>query len=255
MKFTLYKLWCMFELSVPRYEKETFGHYVGELRKVELDDMHYNYPEMRVLPDYLHGNRIMACTFRGKEEPDVVRHLNSLGFLFVSTYSDVVCVRRDFTEIEVNSDIVVEPTSSPDDYEAMCLIKHRVYDYSTYQVDSRFDSAVTSLRNVKRLRSYFNNPNHVAYVCRVGGEVVGYLQFVLDKIWKVGYCVNGAVSPDYHGLFLGAKLYSDAFKGVFGMGCDSITSGYSNQNFPVMKLHQACGFKVSKHEIHLRLKL
>jgi ribosomal protein S18 acetylase RimI-like enzyme len=137
-----------------------------------------------------------------------------------------------------------------EDYKQMVDIKSRVFDYSTHQLDPSLDKEKTSHRNVLRLSSYFTNPNHCAYVGRLNGKVIGYLQFVVNG--KSALCTNGAIDPNYHGMFIGAKIYSNAFESVFDQGVKVITSGYCNQNIPARKIHQACNFKVKEHEIHLR---
>lgn len=241
----------VFGLTVPPYEKHIFGRDLAELRLVN------NAPQEPVyccddIKSFLQVQDIMACTFRGQEQTSVVRYLELLGFLFVGTYSAVKCRDRDFTGELVYNDLQVV-RALEEDYAEMISIKGLIYDYSTHQIDPSFDKATTSYRNTMRLRSYFSNPDHRAYVVRFEGGVIGYLQFVVDLERRTALCTNGCVDPLYHNLFIGAKLYSCAFKDVFEQGIKVITSGYCNQNMPAMKLHQACGFRVYEHEIHLRL--
>lgn len=248
----VYKDWA-FELSIPEYDTATFGHQVGELRLLPLPKQTDNMG-MDCLIAYLKKNNIRICTFRGEEDTVLVRYLASLGFNFVGTYSDVICKRKDFSDIPIKSDVSIEKADAKD-FGEMMDIKARVFDYSTYQLDPALVLGITTRRNVLRLKSYFSNPLHCSYVCKVSGRVVGYIQFLIDLDNRIAYTENGAIDPDYQNMFIGAKLYSDAFKRVFDMGVRSITSGYCNQNTPVVKIHQAIGFKVRKHEIHLRIKI
>lgn len=241
----------IFHVTTPLYEVPIFGDYMGEMRLIQdIPDGFMPIPLHEISKFFL-DEEILACTFRGTENTEVVRRLNGLGFFFVGTYSVVTCVDKEFKPIPNNSDLQVIKAIEAD-YEAMINIKSKVYDYSTHQLDPLLDPATTSYRNVMRLKSYFTNPNHCAYVGKQDDVVVGYLQFVVNG--DTAFCANGAIHPDYQGLFIGAKVYSDAFSNVFKQGVKIITSGYCNQNIPARKLHQACGFKVKDHEIHLRYK-
>jgi ribosomal protein S18 acetylase RimI-like enzyme len=248
----------LFELTIPEYETAIFGGKMGELRlttKLPEEFKQYNIDpfDLDGIYAFLLHDKILACTFRGKEEINLVRTLNELGFMFVGTYSNVSCKVDEFTEILLDSDLEIRTAQLDEDFVQMKYIKSRVFDYSTHQLDPKFTNNVTSHRNVLRLSSYFNNPKHLAYVAKSGDRVVGYLQFIIDG--KKAYTVNGAIDPDYQGMFIGGKLYSMAFKKVFYAGVDVITSGYCNQNTPVVKIHQALNFKVTSHEIHLRLHI
>jgi ribosomal protein S18 acetylase RimI-like enzyme len=247
--FILRKDNWFFNLTTPDYEVFNFGYKVGELRLT--NDKSYSW-EMDNIEDYLFSNKIPVCTFRGNEEIDIVRYLNSLGFLFVGTYSEVFCRSRNFNEIKVTNDLKIIKATK-ENYQEMEKIQSTVFDYSSYQLDSMFSHSVTSKRNVKRLSSYFDNPDHIAYVSIYNNKVIGYLQFIIDG--DIAHCVNGAVDPSFHGLFIGVQLYSQSFKNIFDLGIDKITSDYCNQNIVVAKMHQAFNFKLSHHEIHLRVKL
>jgi len=240
----------LFNLTTPEYETAIFGYRMGELRLVSsfasadlcLDD----------IAQYMTDEEMLACTFRGKENIDLVRYLNSIGFLFVGTYSIVTCDTYDFYRVNMRSDLNIIQANR-DDYEGMINIKKKVFDYSTHQLDPLFHNDITSHRNVLRLKSYFDNPNHYAYICKYKNKVIGYLQFIVDKEHNTALCTNGAIDPDYHRLFIGVHVYTEAFNNIFEMGIEQITSGYCNQNLPAMKIHRSCGFKLKEHEIHLRL--
>ena len=139
------------------------------------------------------------------------------------------------------------------DFEEVLNLEKEVMDFSTFQIDPLIDSEVASQRNVIRVKSYFNNPNHRLYVVRKGEDIIGFLQFVVDFEKGEANCVNGAIAKEYQGLFVGPKLYSYAFKSVFDLGIYKIFGGYSAQNKPVVKLFSACNFRIIGEEIHLRL--
>ncbi|MDD5220014.1 MAG: hypothetical protein PHV11_05590 [Candidatus Bipolaricaulis sp.] len=240
-----------FGLSVSEYEVSNFGYNVGELKMAEEK----GYPQvmdMDKIKDYLISQKILVCTYRGAEDINMVRYLSLLGFLFVGTFSEAYCRKSNFNEIKIKNDLKITKAEK-DDYEEMKRIQASVFDYSTYQLDSMFPIRVTSERNVKRLSSYFINPHHISFVSRYDNNIIGFLQFVIDG--DIAHCVNGAVSPGFQKLFVGMQLYSESFRNIFGLGATMITSAYCNQNVSVMRMHQAFNFKVTNHEIHLRLKV
>jgi len=243
-----------FELKTPEYEIPTFGGKIGELRLIGADKVYNSdFLLFESLDGYLRDNGYIACTFRGDEDIWLVRFLNDNGFKFVGTFSKLVCPVKMNTHIRVNTDLNVT-LACEDDYEGILSVCRNVFDYSTYQMDYDFSLAKMAERNVNRVKSYFTHPKHVCYVIKIYGVVQGFLQFVFEG--DKAKCVNGAVAEDYQGLVVGSKLYSDSFSHVFDFwGADTIESGCSNQNIPVLKLHDACGFKIKSQEIHLRLKL
>jgi len=241
-----------FKLTVPEYETPIFGGLMGEIRVVSkeefLDQQYFKYIALK---DYLSNSDLLACTFRGKEDTPLIMYLQSLGFMFVGTFSNVLCTKANFRILSMFDRSHIS-LATEDDYEHMSNIQARVFDYSTHQLDPRLNTDITSKRNVLRLQSYFNRSGHRVYVYKLRGAVLGYLQFIVGD--GTATCVNGAVDPDYHGMFVGAPLYSYAFNDLFiNEECNSITSAFCNQNKPVSKLHQALGFKIMSHEVHLRL--
>jgi ribosomal protein S18 acetylase RimI-like enzyme len=241
-----------FELTSPDYETPIFGGKLGELRSIGADKV-YNSDFLLTedLCGYLWDNDYLACTFRGAEDIKLIRYLNDIGFLFVGTYGVIHCSSSDFTPLKVRDDLVMAKASEMD-YDEMTGIQSRVFDYSTHQLDFLLDSTSTSNRNVLRLKSYFSNPNHIAYIIRNDeGVLLGYMQGVIDG--GTVHLTNAAINPDYHGQRVGSTLYSKSFDSLFKSGIDLLTSGYSNQNIPVFKIHRSCGFRVYSHEIHLRI--
>lgn len=245
----------LFELTIPEYETTTFGGKMSELRLVPKRCLSSPSFALDYIDEYLMTNDILACTFRGKEDTRLVQYLNELGFKFIGTFNTMVCKELEFKEIPMQTDLIVMDGQKRD-YDAILEIESRVFDYSSYQLDPLFLNEITAYRNVLRVKSYFNNPNHHSYIIKNEKKVIGFLQFLIDDINKIGKCVNGAVDPDYHGMLVGPKLYSDAFKHIFdSFFMNKIISGCSNQNIPVLKIHRACGFRITDHEIHLRLKI
>lgn len=240
----------LFELTMPEYETTTFGGRMSELRLTKKGIVSFSLDNIR---DYLFANNILACTFRGREDTLLVQYLNDLGFKFIGTFNTMTCECGEFKFIIGPRDLKVSEAQKKD-YEAILNIEDRVFDYSTYQLDPLFQRSVTAYRNVLRVKSYFGKPNHCIYVIKHDKKVIGFLQFILDWEKKIANCVNGAVDPDYHNLFVGPKLYNYSFGDIL-LSMRKIISGCSNQNIPVLKIHRACGFRITDQEIHLRLKI
>jgi ribosomal protein S18 acetylase RimI-like enzyme len=242
-------------LTMPEYETNIFGGKMSELRAIKNEGQRVSLIlPLENIESYCRCGNILACTFRGKEDMKLVRYLNNIGFQFVSTFSTISCTKNEFKPIKAISDLKVT-VAKEEDHSEILNIESKVFDYSTYQLDDRFPNEITAFRNVVRVTSYFHNPNHCTYVIRHEGKVIGFSQFLIDTVHKTAKAVNAAVDPMYHGMFVGPKLYSDAFKDIFDWGILSITSGCSNQNTAALKIHQACGFRITEQEIHLRLKL
>jgi ribosomal protein S18 acetylase RimI-like enzyme len=234
-----------FGLTVPDYEIGNFGYKVGELRKIDsvgtFDD----------IIAYCISNDILSCTFRGKEDINIVRYLNSIGFQFVSTFYTLSCDRDEFKRIDIDNDLnVIEATKN--DFDRILEIESKVFDYSTYQIDPLFPNDITSKRNVKRVSFYFPNPDHHTFIIMKDNLILGFIQCVYDK--GIVHYVNGAVDPDFHERFVGTKMYSESFLSVFNSGIDKILSGVSAQNTRALKIHMATGFRIIDQEIHLRWK-
>jgi len=234
-------------LTSPEYETNIFGGLMGELR--QSNDTDSSHLPIDDIYSFLKKEGFLACTFRGNEDVGVVRRLNELGFKFVGTFSEMSCCAEDFRGIKICNNSVSIALES--DYEDMANICHKVFDYSTYQIDNRFPNRVTSYRNVLRLKSYFGNPDHRSYVIKHFGEIAGYIQFVIDG--QTAHTVNAAIDPSCQGMFFGVKLFTDAFKHLFSSGIKRATTGYCNQNRAIVKIYNAFNFKLDKHEIHLRL--
>jgi ribosomal protein S18 acetylase RimI-like enzyme len=244
-----------FRLFFPEYETPVFGQKVCELRSASIHPNEVQECEhLSDLYEYLSANKYLFCTYRGVEDIHIVRILNSLGFEFVSTYKNVQCNAHDFREIPLNSDLDISVGDHYDHDKALMLEKG-VMDYSTFQIDPLVDANLSSNRNVVRVKSYFSHPQHKMYVLRKGTELIGFLQFLVDGEARVADCVNGAIAREYQRLFIGPRLYSEAFKSLFKMGIKTIRGGFSSQNKPVVKLFAACNFRVVSEEIHLRLSV
>ena len=245
-----------FVLSWPEYEIPVFGAKIGELRLIQnLDSENESTaPKVKLcdIQEHLERQKYLACTYRGKEDISIVRYLTELGFKFVGTYIDSRCEADNFREIKINSPYTIE-LARDDDYPDILAIEEKIFDYSTFQIDPLFDKKVVARRNVLRVKSYFNHNSHKSFVLRVKGKVAGFLQFIIENENFRAECVNGAIHPAYQGLFIGAKLYSDAFKSIFDMGIKNILGGYCNQNMAVSKLFYTCGFRDVSRNIHLRL--
>lgn len=247
----------IFSLSIPAYEIPVFGYKLGELR-LEYNNIVETEIE-KIIPlidikEFLVKNNIYTCTFRGKEDIKIVRILNELGFKFVGTYMTFCGLRQEFKEIKMKTDMEVG-IASENDFEEILGLEENVFDYSTFQIDPLFNPKKTAHRNCVRIKSYFNNPLHKTFIIRIKGKLAGFIQFLVDNEHGVADCVNGAVASGFQGLFIGPKLYSDAFKLVYSFGINKIIGGYSNQNIAVAKLFTACNFKKIDHEIHLRLHI
>jgi ribosomal protein S18 acetylase RimI-like enzyme len=243
----------IFELTTPEYEISTFGDKIGELRKVDIKIPNKNVFELDEIDLYCKTNNILSCTFRGKEDINIVRYLNSIGFQFVSTFYTLSCDRSDFKRIDIENDLnVIEATEK--DFDRILEIESKVFDYSTYQIDPLFSNDITSKRNVKRVKFYFSNPNHHTFIIMKGTLVIGFIQFLYDNILGIAYAENGAVDPDFHERFVGTKLYSEAFVSIFNSGINKIMSAVSAQNVRALKIHLSTNFKIINQEIHLRWK-
>ena len=245
----------IFQLTTPEYEVPVFGDQIGELELISTElseiDIMKTVP-LSGLEDYMEQNKILACTFRGKEDINIVRLLCETGFKFVGTYNKFRGSFDEFKEIVSNSNIEVN-RASEEEYEEILTLEERVFDYSTFQIDPLLDPQITAYRNAVRVKSYFNNSLHRAFNIRVNKQLAGFIQFLVDDKRNVAACVNAAVDPGFQGLFIGPKLYSDAFKMIFNSGVKKINGGYSNQNPAVAKIISACHFKIVDQEIHLRI--
>lgn len=248
-----------FKISEPKYEIDNFGYKVAELRlintpeKLKYGDISFS---MNFLRDYLKQRIVIACTFRGEEDIKLVRYLDSLGFKFVGTFNTMKCIKSEFKEITIKSNLKTKMTTGlVDEAKQILNIEKKVFDYSSYQLDPDFPNEITAKRNVMRVKSYFGDKNHVIFTIKQKNKVLGFLQFIINKEKHTANCVNGAVDPEFQGMFVGPVLYSEAFNSIFNFGVNEITSGCSNQNIGALKIHTNCGFRIINNEIHLRLKL
>jgi ribosomal protein S18 acetylase RimI-like enzyme len=249
MKISFKHLDWFMELDTPDYETRNFGLVVGELRLANETFGIGNSYDPNLL-DVLLGNKISICTFRGKEDTKLISYLNSLGFKFIGSFYTLKLDKDDFVETSlINPELtVVEATG--DDFERMYEIERDVFDYSSYQMDDRLPKDMTADRNVKRVEAYVTKPNHHAFLVKKGDVTLGFIQFLYDK--GVAYAVNGAIDKEHHQQFMGTIMYSGAFRKIFDSGMTTILSGVSVQNVRALKIHQACGFKITDSEIHLR---
>ena len=245
----------IYQLNIPEYEVPVFGYKIGELKLKEGDGNHSGGSQevlsLLGIKDYLKKNGVLACTYRGKENIDTVRFLNDLGFKFVGTYNDCCCHRNEFKEINIRSTLEVR-VASINELEEILLLEDKIFDFSSFRIDPLFNSIVTAQRNVVRVKSYFANPLHRIYILKVKGKIAGFLQFIVESETGTANCVNGAIATEFQGLFIGPKLYSDAFKSVFELGISKIYGGYSNQNIAVAKLFSACNFRNIEQTILIR---
>lgn len=237
-----------FKLNTPKYEIPTFGGKMGELRSV--DKYTDSYPSEELV-SYLRHNDYLACTYRGVEDIRVVRALNNMGFKFVASYRFFRGYYYDFTPVEANVDGLKICKATPEDYDRILEIEGKVFDYSTYQIDPDFPNEITSYRNVLRVKSYFTNPDHVCYVAKVDGVVVGFIQFIISN--NIAENVNSAILPEYHGRHIGAVLYAQGFGMAYGSAREA-TGWVCVQNPRPFKLLNRMGFKFLEQEIHLRWK-
>lgn len=245
-----------FKFHIPDYETKVFGGKIGELRLVKPEisiDKSEIFP-LNTLKHYLISNDIIACTFRGKEDIHIVQALIKLGFDFIATYNSIEVEEKSFKKIKISTNLEVSK-AEPNEFEEIIKLESDVFDYSTFQIDKRFDNSVTSYRNALRVKSYFDKPGHYASIIKYLGKVVGFLQFKIDFENKIADCVNGAIHQEFQGLFIGPKLYSDSFAAIFNLGVDKITGGYCTQNYPVAKIFKACNFRITNQELHLRIKI
>jgi ribosomal protein S18 acetylase RimI-like enzyme len=242
-----------FRLSVPEYEIPVFGYKIGELRRVFLrGDESFNVVDLSELRTFLNEIEIRICTFRGEEDITVTRLLQDLGFLFVGTYKTVECEKKSFKKFKINSDLQVTGLDVHE-FDQVIELENDVMDFSTFQLDLLVDASISALRNVERVKSYFNRSNHKIFVMRNGETVIGFLQFLVDTDSKIAECVNGAIHKNFQNLFFGPILYSESFNNVFKLGIEKIIGGFSTQNTRVNKLFSQFNFRITDEEIHLRL--
>ena len=245
-----------FELTIPEYETANFGYKMSELRFIgKYEDTQpgdYLFL-MNNIAEFLSVNNIMACTFRGKEDIKIVQYLNELGFAFIGTFTSMYCLPHEFKQIPINENYKVV-MAKESDHPGILALEERVFDYSSYQIDSRFLSDMTAKRNAKRVASYFGNPNQFCFILRDEEmKVIGFIQALcVDNVIDL---VNGALDPAYHGKRIGASLYYGSFLLMFNSGASIINTNFCTQNIPVLKIKKACGFRFKDQEIHLRLKL
>ena len=248
-----------FELTSPEYETKNFGGKMGELRVITLpytpsQTLGYICTELDDLPNRLVRDGYLACTFRGKEDTQLVRYLDTLGFKFVGTYRMFSCYNKDFMSYSIPPNNLEVVFAHEDDYSRILEIESQVFDYSTFQIDDRFPADVTAKRNVQRVKSYFNNPNHVCYVVKSKGFVIGFNQFIVDYEARCAENVNSAVDPNSQNRYVGTKLYLESFRNVLSV-YDMVTGGVCTQNPRPTRILNTMGFKFIDQEIHLRLKL
>jgi len=245
----------IFKFYVPEYETIVFGGKIGELRLVK-EDMSIDKSEilpLSSLKNYLICNQILACTFRGKEDIHIVQTLIKFGFDFIATYNSIEVDSKSFKKIKISVNLEV-CKAELNEFDEILKLESDVFDYSTFQIDKRFENSITSYRNTLRVKSYFDKPGHYALIIKYLEKVVGFLQFNIDFENKIADCVNGAVHQEFQGLFIGPKLYSDSFDFIFSLGINKITGGYCTQNYAVAKIFRACNFRITNQEIHLRIK-
>lgn len=255
MKILFGKDKWLFELTVPEYETANFGGKMGELRlvsKLPEEFIQYNIDPIDDIYFTLLHDEILACTFRGKEEINIIRCLNELGFMFVATYNTVSCVVSEFKEIETGHqwDLSIAKESEFDD---LLKIELSVFDYSTFQIDPVFPNEITSKRNVMRVKHHFDNPKHCAYIIKVKEKIIGFLQFLIDEEQRSADLVNVAIVPSMQGVGIGKILFSNTFRDIFSSGINQITAGYCVQNIVMGVMLKVFNFKIIDHEIHLRL--
>ena len=246
----------IFKFYVPEYETIVFGGKMGELRLVK-QEMSIDKSEilpLNMLRDYLSSNEIIACTFRGKEDIHIIQNLIKSGFNFIATYNSIEVDEKSFKKIKISANLEV-CKAEVDSFNDILKLESDVFDYSTFQIDNRFENSVTAYRNALRVKSYFDKPGHYASIIKSSGKVAGFLQFKIDFENKIADCVNGAIHEKFQGLFVGPKLYSDSFVSIFNLGIDRITGGYCTQNYPVAKIFKTCNFRITNQEIHLRIKI
>lgn len=245
-----------FSLTIPDYETGVFGGKVSELRLVKNDEIvtSKNNLNLTQINKYLKDNNIISCTFRGKENIEIIQFLNNLDFKFIATYNTISLSKKEFKEINLNSNLIIKKLNK-DQFEEILELESKVFDFSTYQIDNRFNSEITSKRNALRVKSYFNKKGNYIFAAEHLNVIIGFLQFNIDYKNGIADCVNGAIHIDYQGHFVGPKLYSDSFKKIFKMKINTILGGYCTQNFSVSKIFKACNFRIINQEIHLRIKI
>jgi ribosomal protein S18 acetylase RimI-like enzyme len=248
-----YKNDWLFELTMPEYEIDTFGGKIGELRKVDTDIAGKDVFDLDEFKPYCAANKILSCTFRGKEDIKLVRYLNEIGFMFVGTFFSLSCDRNDFKKIEIGNNLKVTEANK-NEFNKVLDIELKVFDYSSYQLDPMFPLDTTSKRNVKRVAFYFNNPDHHLFVIKKDEQILGFIQFLYDTKAGIASAVNGAIDPDFHEQLVGSKMYSDSFASIFNQNINKIVSHVCAQNVRALKIHLATNFKIIDHELHLRAK-
>lgn len=249
-----HKLPWFFKLTIPEYETSTFGGKMGELRLVNESDIDTPITSFGKIEEDLISQGVLACTFRGKEDTQLVRYLNGLGFEFVATYRFFDCASYNFMELNTENEAAEVLLATPEDYDRILEIEKDVFDYSTYQIDPSFPNEITSYRNTLRVKYYFNNPDHVCYVIKYLHNVVGFMQFLIDEDSETAENVNSGIISDVQSRGLGTKLYSESLRTLFSTGVTMITGGVCTQNVRPIKILNAMGVKFIDHEIHLRWK-
>lgn len=240
-----------FQLSTPQYELPVFGFPVGELRLLQNSNINEQILPISEFTNYLKSEKIKLCTFRGREDIKVCRILESIGFIFISTYNVVECYKEEFKEIKNESNYCIS-LASKEEFDRIIEIEGTVKDYSTFSIDPLISDDKSSKRNILRVKSHFKKDNHRIYVVRIKDTIAGFIQFKVDFVNKRAYTLNAAIHPDFQRMRIGKTLFSDSFKTMFDEGCEVIASDYSTQNIGSAKLHQLCNFKIIDQEIHFR---
>jgi len=201
---------------------------------------------------------INFCTFRGEHNFSMIELLQKNNFQYVDNFFVVQTNKNEFKPIKNKISVKIEVIlgePSENQKKEILKIQKNVYDHSTFQTDLRINPDISSERSCLRVKSFFNNIDHLIFLARDTKnkeKIVGFLQFILSK--PDVECENGAVISDSQGFLYGPVLYSYAFNYIFEkyVDVDTIFAGCGLTNNKVLRLFQKLNFKIVHKEVHFR---
>mgnify|MGYP003986362909 CR=1 FL=1 len=244
----------LYKLVHKTYDDDLFGAKVYELLESK-NELGLTINSAEDLSKDL--NKLSFCTFRGAYNLKVIHFLEDNNFRFVDDFLHLRLKKKEYNPFKISSaKNVTKVLGRPSDNIIKDLVdlEKSVHDFSTFQADYRIENNISAERNALRVKSYFNNPNHLIYlhIDPKSKEINGFHQCV--KGVNHVLFTNTAVkkinqSFDLVGLKLFAAAHEDIFK---DSDINFIDSGCGFNNKSSLRLHLGFNYSIYNREIHFR---
>ena len=156
--------------------------------------------------------------------------LYDYGFYYCDTLIESYCTADEFVYFKHDKTSI----STKVNVDNLISISHGAF-YGRFHKDFNIDKECADLRYDQWLKELYNAGNVFGLI--FDGELAGFIGFSGKRI------VLSAVDGKYKGKELAKYLWSTAYKELFNMGHDEISSSISVSNSAMLNLSRSLGFK------------